>query len=43
MKAVLLKPLDPLFKRKRAGAVVGVEMTGTYNASHFGLSLPAKK
>jgi hypothetical protein len=43
IKAVLLKPLDPLFKRKRAGAVVPVEMTGSYNAPHFGLSLPVKK
>jgi AsmA-like C-terminal region len=42
MKSVLLKPLDPLFKRKRAGAVVPVAMTGTYNDPHFGISLPGK-
>jgi hypothetical protein len=43
VKAVLLKPLDPLFKRKHAGAVVPVEMTGTYHDPHFGVSLRAKK
>jgi hypothetical protein len=43
IKAVLLKPIDPLFKRKHAGAVVPVEMTGTYSQPHFGLDLPAKK
>jgi hypothetical protein len=43
VKAVLLKPLDPLFKRKHAGAVVPVEMTGTYHDPHFGVSLQAKK
>jgi hypothetical protein len=42
VKAVLLKPLDPLFKRKHAGAVVRVAMTGTYSDPHFGLSLPGK-
>jgi AsmA-like C-terminal region len=42
VKAALLKPLDPLFKRKRAGAVVPVEMTGTYKDPHFGISLPGK-
>ena len=43
VKAVLLKPLDPLFKRKHAGAVVPVEMTGIYHHPHFGVSLPPKK
>jgi hypothetical protein len=43
VKAVLLKPLDPLFKRKNAGAVVPVEMTGTYHDPHFGVSLQVKK
>jgi hypothetical protein len=42
-KALLLKPLDPLFKRKHAGAVVPVAMTGTYSDPHFGLALPGKK
>jgi len=43
VKAVLLKPLDPLFKKKQAGAVVPVEMTGTYHNPHFGVSLQPKK
>jgi hypothetical protein len=42
-KAVLLKPLDPLFKRKHAGAVVPAEMTGTYADPHFAISLTPKK
>ncbi len=42
-KAVLLKPLDPLFKRKHAGAVLPVTMTGTYQNPQFGVVLPAKK
>jgi len=43
VKAVLLKPLDPLFKKKHAGAVVPVEMSGTYHNPHFGVSLQPKK
>jgi AsmA-like C-terminal region len=43
VKAVLLKPLDPLFKKKHAGAEVPVEMTGTYHEPHFGVSLQPKK
>jgi hypothetical protein len=43
VKAVLLKPLDPLFKKKHAGAVVPVEMTGAYHNPHFGVSLQPKK
>jgi hypothetical protein len=43
VKAVLLKPLDPLFKKKHAGAVVPVEMTGVYHDPHFGVSLQPKK
>jgi alkylated DNA repair dioxygenase AlkB len=43
VKAVLLKPLDPLFKKKHAGAVVPVEMTGTYHDPRFGVSLQPKK
>jgi len=43
VKALLLKPLDPLFKKKHAGAEVPVEMTGTYHDPHFGVSLQPKK
>jgi hypothetical protein len=41
-KAILLKPLDPLFKRKHAGAVVPVAATGTYAKPQFGLALPGQ-
>ena len=43
VKAVLLKPMDPLFKRKHAGADVPVEMTGTYADPHVGVSVVPKK
>jgi AsmA-like C-terminal region len=36
MKSALLKPFDPLFKRKKAGAAVAVKMTGTYKNPQFG-------
>lgn len=39
IKAALLKPLDPLFKRKSAGASIPVEMTGTYSQPHFGIEV----
>src|SRR5215469_580365 len=42
IKSMLLKPVDPLFKRKHAGAMVEVEMTGDIDAPHFG-SVPARK
>jgi hypothetical protein len=42
-KAILLKPLDPLFKRKHAGAVIPVQMTGTFHDAHVGLALPIPK
>jgi hypothetical protein len=43
VKAILLKPLDPIFKRKSAGAVVGVSITGTYAQPSFGIDLDAHK
>jgi hypothetical protein len=36
IKSALLKPFDPLFKRKKAGAAVAVKMTGTYKKPEFG-------
>ena len=42
IKAVLLKPLDPLFKRKHAGSVVPVAATGTYANPQFGMTLPGR-
>jgi hypothetical protein len=42
IKSVLLTPLDPFFKKGSAGAVIPVEMTGTYHNPHFGLDLAAQ-
>jgi len=43
IKSVLLKPLDPIFKRKRhEGASIPVEMTGTYSQPHFGMEVIPK-
>jgi hypothetical protein len=36
IKSALLKPLNPLFKRKKAGAVIPVKMTGSYHDPSFG-------
>jgi hypothetical protein len=43
IKAILLKPVDPLFKRKHAGAMVGVTMTGDIDEPHFGTYLTKTK
>ena len=39
-KSTLLKPLNGVFKRKHAGAVVPVRLVGTYRDPHVGLDLP---
>jgi hypothetical protein len=39
MKALLLKAMDPLFKKKKKGEVVPVHIGGTYNHPNFGLDL----
>jgi hypothetical protein len=39
VKALLLKVLDPFFKKKRAGYVMPVKITGTYEHPFFGLDL----
>jgi hypothetical protein len=39
MKSVLLKPLDPFFKKKPTGAVIPVYMMGTYDYPRFGIDL----
>ena len=41
--ATLLKPFDPLFKRKHAGAEVAVVMNGDIDAPHFGTILAKDK
>jgi hypothetical protein len=43
IKSVLLKPIDPLFKRKHAGARVGVTMTGNVDEPQFGVVLTRGK
>ena len=40
---MLLKPIDPLFKRKHAGARVGVTMTGNVDEPQFGVVLTRDK
>jgi AsmA-like C-terminal region len=43
IKTVLLEPLDPLFRRKHAGAMVGVSMTGDIHSPTIGTVLTKKK
>jgi AsmA-like C-terminal region len=43
IKAILLKPVDPIFKRKHAGAMVGVTMTGDIDDPQFGTYLTKTK
>ena len=38
-KGVLLKPIDPFFKKKGAGTEVPIKITGTRSEPHFGLNL----
>lgn len=39
LKAVILKVMDPIFKKKRTGEIVPVRITGTYEKPEFGLDL----
>ncbi len=39
MKGLLLKVLDPFFKKKHAGYTMPVKITGTYEHPSFGLDL----
>ena len=41
-KSFLLKAVDPFFKKKKAGAVVPVRITGTYPHPSYGISLTGK-
>ncbi len=43
IKSVLLKPVNPLFRRKHAGAMVAVVMDGVIDQPHFGTDLTKKK
>jgi hypothetical protein len=39
MKSLILKVLDPFFKKKRVGYVMPVKITGTYDHPSFGLDM----
>lgn len=39
LKSVLLKPFNPLFRRKKHGAVIPVKLTGTYHDPHPGVDV----
>jgi len=39
IKSTLLKPLNPLFKKKKAGADIPIKMTGTYHDPQFGFDV----
>ena len=43
MKALLLKMMDPFFKKKKKGEVVPVHISGTYEHPQFGLDLARKQ
>lgn len=43
IKSVLMKPIDPFYKKNGAGAVLPFEMTGTYAHPSFKVSLTGKK
>jgi hypothetical protein len=43
VKSILLKPVDPLFKKKNQGTVAPVRLSGTYDHPTVGLDLPGDK
>ena len=43
VKSLLLKAMDPFFKKKKKGEVVPVHITGTYDHPQFGLDLTDQK
>jgi hypothetical protein len=43
MKALMLKMMDPFFKKKKKGEVVPVHISGTYEHPQFGLDLMGKQ
>jgi hypothetical protein len=42
IKSVLLKPFDPLFKGKKAGAEIPVKIAGTYQNPQFGFDVMSR-
>ena len=43
VKSLLMKALDPFFKKKRVGYAMPVKVTGTYEHPIFGLDLGRKR
>jgi len=43
IKTMLLEPLDPLFRRKHAGSMMGVSMEGDIHQPRIGTVLTKKK
>jgi AsmA-like C-terminal region len=43
MKSLLLKAIDPFFKKKKKGEVVPIHITGTYQHPQYGLDLTKPK
>jgi hypothetical protein len=43
IKGMLVEPLDPLFRRKHAGAMMGVSMTGDIHSPTIGTALAKRK
>jgi hypothetical protein len=43
MKSLLLKVMDPFFKKRRRGEVVPVHIGGTYEHPQYGLDLDDRK
>jgi hypothetical protein len=43
MKALLLKAIDPIFKKKKKGEIVPIHITGTYEHPQYGLDLTKPK
>jgi len=42
-KSILLKPVDPFFKKDGAGTEVPIKLTGTKSEPHIGLDFGHKK
>jgi hypothetical protein len=42
-KALMLKMMDPLFKKRNKGEILPVRISGTYDHPSFGLDIPGRK
>lgn len=43
IKSFFVKALDPFYKKKNAGAIVPVSITGTYSQPSYGIALTARR